>query len=380
VAKYLRKLGKKTVLVRHPMPYGDLVKQRCQRYAELDDLEKHKCTIEEREEYEQHIKNGTIVYAGVDYGQILHEAEKEADVIIWDGGNNDVPFYKPTLAITICDPLRPGHETKYYPAEINVRLADVILINKVNSAEQKDLEHLTKTLKEVVPSCPVILCDSILTASVDENKEKKGKKGGKKGSKKEESKEKASKLVKGKKVLCVEDGPTLTHGGMKYGAAYKMAQELGAGEIVDPRPYAKGEIKGVFEEFTHITECLPAMGYGEEETKDLQETVHAMKDKVDAIICGTPIDLNLVIKIDSPVVVVQSVLKPHTPDILKEAIEEAANGKDNFKEIFCKGKKDIEESFSKMKISVHKIAKKAEEGIEACKSKKTSKMKEEMAK
>jgi len=273
VAEILIGRGKKVVAIRHPMPYGDLVKQRVQRFATLEDLDLHECTIEEREEYEPHIMSGVIVYAGVDYEAILREAEKEADVILWDGGNNDFAFYKPDIYITVLDPHRAGHETSYYPGEVNLRAADVLVINKVDSAEAADVEALIKTAQEINPGATIIKADSALTVE-------------------------DPSLIKDKKVLVVEDGPTLTHGEMKYGAGVVAAQRFGVSEMVDPRPYVVGKLADTFKKYPDIGILLPAQGYGDQQVKDLEATINATP--CDAVVIGTPIDLRRVCSIDKP--------------------------------------------------------------------------------
>ncbi|MCP4724142.1 MAG: GTPase [bacterium] len=273
VSKILREMGKKVVAIRHPMPYGNLVKQRVQRFETLKDLKKHDCTIEEMEEYEPHIVAGTIVYAGVDYEAILREAEKEADVILWDGGNNDFSFYKPDVYITVMDPHRAGHETAYYPGEVNVRAADVIVINKVDTADGADVEKVIHAARELNPKATIIEGASPLFVE-------------------------DPKVIMGKKCLVVEDGPTLTHGEMKYGAGVVAAQKYGATELVDPRPFAVKSIKGTFKKYPEIGVLLPAMGYGKDQMKDLEKTIE--KTKCDAVVIGTPIDLRKVIKIKKP--------------------------------------------------------------------------------
>lgn len=273
VAEILIKRGKKVVVVRHPMPYGDLVKQRVQRFATLEDLDLHDCTIEEREEYEPHIQSGVIVFAGVDYEAILREAEKEADVILWDGGNNDFSFYKPDVYITVLDPHRAGHETTYYPSEVNLRAADVLIVNKIDSADKADVEAVIKTAKEINPDATIIKANSKLTVE-------------------------DPSLIKDKKVLVVEDGPTLTHGEMKYGAGVVAAQRIGAAEIVDPRPYVQGKIGETFKKYPNIGILLPAMGYGDQQIKDLEATINATP--CDAVVIGTPIDLRRICNIEKP--------------------------------------------------------------------------------
>lgn len=273
VAEILIKRGKKVVAVRHPMPYGDLVKQRVQRFATLEDLDLHDCTIEEREEYEPHIQSGVTVFAGVDYEAILREAEKEADVILWDGGNNDFSFYKPDIYITVLDPHRAGHETTYYPSEVNLRAADVLIVNKIDSADKADVEAVIKTAKEINPGATIIKANSKLT--VEE-----------------------PSLIKGKKVLVVEDGPTLTHGEMKFGAGVVAARRIGAAEIVDPRPFVVGKIGETFKKYPNIGILLPAMGYGDQQVKDLEATINATP--CDAVVIGTPIDLRRICNIEKP--------------------------------------------------------------------------------
>ena len=273
VAKVLKDMGKQVVAIRHPMPYGDLSAQKVQRFASIEDLKKHECTIEEMEEYEPHIATGTIIYAGVDYEAILREAEKEADVILWDGGNNDIPFYRPDLWITVADPHRPGHEKAYYPGRVNAERAHVVLFNKMQTAKADDVKVVESNIKELNPNATLVYANSPVTAD-------------------------DPSVIEGKRVLVVEDGPTLTHGGMKYGAGVIAAQKYGAAEIVDPRPFVVGEIAKTFETYPEIGQLLPAMGYGEKQMKDLQATIE--KSDVDAVIIGTPIDLNRVIEIDKP--------------------------------------------------------------------------------
>jgi predicted GTPase len=268
VALTLRAKGRKVAVVRHPMPYGDLVKQKVQRYATYDDLVKNECTIEEREEYEPHIDNGIIVYAGVDYGAILKQAEKEADVILWDGGNNDFSFYRSNLEIVVADPHRAGHELRYHPGETNFRRAQVIVINKMDTAQKAQVEAVLENIRKFNPKAVVIRANSKITV---ENGE----------------------AIAGKRVLVIEDGPTVTHGGMKYGAGFVAAQKYGAAEIIDPRPFAVGSIKKTFEKYSHLDKVLPAMGYGEKQTKELAATIN--KIDCDLVVSGTPIDLNRVI-------------------------------------------------------------------------------------
>lgn len=273
VCDELQKLGLKVVAIRHPMPYGDLSKQIAQRFAKMSDLTKHKCTIEEREEYEPHIMNGVVVYAGVDYGEILKQAEKEADVIIWDGGNNDLPFYAPDLHFVIVDPHRPGHELTYYPGEANLLLADVVIINKIDTASLEGIDDVRESIAMLNPEAAVIEAASPIFVDKPE-------------------------LIRGKNVLVVEDGPTLTHGGMTYGAGVVAAQKYGAAELVDPRPYTVASITKTFEKYPEIGTLLPAMGYGDKQVKDLEKTI--AKTKADTVVIGTPIDLRKIIKISKP--------------------------------------------------------------------------------
>jgi predicted GTPase len=273
VVQVLRKHGKKVVSVRHPMPYGDLVKQKVQRFGSLDDLKKHNCTIEEIEEYEPHIAMGSVIYSGVDYEAILREAEKEADVIIWDGGNNDIPFYKPDLVFTVVDPHRPGHELTYYPGNTSLRLADVAIINKVVSAHPDGIRTVRKNISDVNPNAQIIEAASPIFVDNPE-------------------------LIKGKRVLVVEDGPTLTHGEMEYGAGMVAAWDFGAKEIIDPRPFTVNTISQTFKKYPKIGKLLPAMGYGDEQMKDLQDTIN--KTDCDSVIIGTPIDLGRILKINKP--------------------------------------------------------------------------------
>lgn len=273
VAGELRRLGRKPVVIRHPMPYGDLAAQAVQRFATMEDLDIQKCTIEEREEYEPHIGQGTVVYAGVDYEKILRRAEQEADVILWDGGNNDTPFYKSDLEIVVVDPHRPGHELAYYPGEVNLRRADVVVINKVDTAQQRDIETVRQNVRLNNPKAAVFETACRVTLGAPES-------------------------VKGKRVLVVEDGPTLTHGEMPYGAGVVAAQQCGAAELVDPRPYAVGSIHNTYQRYTHLTSLLPAMGYSTIQRHELEETIR--RTPCDLVLIATPIDLTRVIKIDKP--------------------------------------------------------------------------------
>jgi len=297
VAEILKAKGKKIVVIRHPMPYGDLVKQKVQRFATYEDMAKHECTIEEMEEYEPHINMGNVLYAGVDYGAILEEAEKEADVILWDGGNNDISFYTPDLLITVVDPLRPGHEMAYYPGETNLRMADVVVINKETVAEFADIEDVRATIREVNPGARIIDAASPLFVEDPE-------------------------VIRGKRVLVIEDGPTLTHGEMSFGAGVVAAEKYGAADLVDPRPFLKGSLVNTFEKYQDIGILLPAMGYGQEQVKDLEATVAATD--CDAVVIGTPIDLRKVITIQQPAVRVQYDLQEIGAPTLKDVIDAVA--------------------------------------------------------
>lgn len=292
----------KVVAIRHPMPYGDLAAQRVQRFATVEDLKKHNCTIEEMEEYEPHVERGNIIYAGVDYEAILEAAENDpdgCDVILWDGGNNDFSFYETDLAVTVLDPHRPGHELKYYPGEVSLRLADVAIINKIDSASQEAIQTVENNIQYANPGCAVIKAESKI--SVDQ-----------------------PEIVTGKRVLIIEDGPTLTHGEMKIGAGSVAAERLGAKEIVDPRPYAVGTIADTFKKYSHIENVLPAMGYGEQQLKDLEETIN--KADCDAVIIGTPMDLSRIITINKPATRVfydlEEVGSPNLREVLERFIEE----------------------------------------------------------
>lgn len=301
VAEILQAAGRKVVAIRHPMPYGNLVRQRVQRFAELSDLKKHDCTIEEMEEYEPHIDRGTVVYAGVDYGAILAEAEKEADVIIWDGGNNDTPFYAPDLMITVADPHRPGHELSYYPGQTNLRMADVVVINKIDSAYPEDVDEVRANIRMVNPDARIIEAASPTSVGDPD-------------------------AILGKRVLVVEDGPTLTHGEMEYGAGAVAAERFGAADYVDPRPFAVGSIVDTFEKYYEDSEevlILPAMGYGEAQMKDLERTINASDAEV--VVVATPIDLGRVIDIKKPSVRVtydlQEIGRPDMPEVLRAFTE-----------------------------------------------------------
>ena len=295
VCQILKEMGKKVVAIRHPMPYGDLSIQVCQRFADYSDLDKHKCTIEEREEYEPHIDNGIIVYAGVDYEKILREAEKEADIILWDGGNNDFSFYHTDLYIVLVDPHRPGHELSYHPGEVNLKMADVIIINKIDTANADDINTVRQNIEKVNPNALVIEAASPI--SVDDPDE-----------------------IRNKKVLVVEDGPTLTHGGMAFGAGFVAAKKFGAKEIINPKPYAVGSIKDTYQKYKHLSLILPAMGYGQKQMKELEEAIN--RCECDLVISGTPIDITRVISPNKPVIRVkyslQEIGNPTLYDVLKK--------------------------------------------------------------
>ncbi len=284
VAELLRKKGKSVVVVRHPMPYGpDLDAQRCERFETIQDLDRYHCTIEEMEEYESHIRDGRVVYAGVDYEEILRKAESEADVVLWDGGNNDLPFYKTDLHTVLVDPHRPGHEIRYHPGETNLRMAEVVLVSKAGSARPEGIDEVTANIARVNPRATVIRADTVLSVA-DEG------------------------AIRGRKVLVIEDGPTLTHGEMSYGAAHLAARRFGASQIVDPRPYAVGSIKQTFAKYTHLVDILPAMGYGDQQVRDLKATIEAVP--CDLVLVGTPFDLARVIKTGRPMIRVGYNLDP----------------------------------------------------------------------
>jgi predicted GTPase len=294
VCEILKAAGKKVVAVRHPMPYGDLVAQKVQRFATLKDLVKHKCTIEEMEEYEPHIQSGVVIYAGVDYEAILREAEKEADVVVWDGGNNDLPFYRSDLEIVVVDPHRPGDEITYHPGEANLRRAQVVVINKIDTADRDCIDEVRMNIADVNPKAMVIDAASPLTVS-------------------------DPSAIRGKKVLVVEDGPTLTHGEMQYGAGVMAAQKFQAAELVDPRPFAVKSIHETFEKYPDIGMLLPAMGYGEKQVKDLEATIN--KTECDLVVIATPIDLSRLIKINKPMVRVEYELQEIGKPTLKDALK-----------------------------------------------------------
>ena len=296
IFEILGKKGLKVASIRHPMPYDkDLTTQICQRFASYEDLDKYNCTIEEREEYEPYIDMGGVIFAGVDYEKILREAEKEADVIIWDGGNNDFSFYEPDLLITIADPHRAGHEIAYYPGEMNVRAADIVIINKVNTADKADIETVRKNVKKINPAAQII--DGISSVTVDDGDR-----------------------IAGKRVLVIEDGPTVTHGSMKYGAGTVAAKDNNAGEIIDPRSFAVGSITETFNKYNHLTNVLPAMGYGDKQTKELEETIN--NTDCDIVVSGTPIDLNRILKASKPIVRVRYGVGEKTAKELEKIVDD----------------------------------------------------------
>jgi predicted GTPase len=302
VVELLMEQGLKVVAIRHPMPYGNLADQKVQRFAEVADLEKHECTIEEMEEYEPHIVRGNVIYAGADYEAIVRAAENDpngCDVIVWDGGNNDFSFYEADLVITVVDPHRPGHELRYYPGEVNLRMADVVVINKIDSADLAGIETVRANIAKVNPRAKVI--DAASTLRLED-----------------------PSVVEGKRVLVVEDGPTLTHGGMKIGAGVVAAAKYGATGFVDPRPYLVGKLKETFEAYPDIGTLLPAMGYGEQQLRDLEATINGTD--CDAVVIGTPIDLARVVKIEKPHTRVfydlQEIGKPDLAGVLEEFIAE----------------------------------------------------------
>ncbi|MEM3703713.1 MAG: cyclic 2,3-diphosphoglycerate synthase [Candidatus Bathyarchaeia archaeon] len=299
VAKILKTKGLKVVVVRHPMPYGDLKKQVCQRFASYEDLDKYNCTVEEREEYEPHIDNGVVVYAGVDYEKILREAEKEADVIVWDGGNNDLPFYRPDMHIVVADPHRAGHEVSYHPGEANLRMANVVILNKVDTADPKNVDKVKENIKMVNPGAIILKAASPITVDKPD-------------------------LIRGKRVLVIEDGPTLTHGNMSYGAATIIAKQLGASALVDPRPYAVGSIKETYEKYPHLGNVLPAVGYGGRQVAELKETI--TRTPCDVVVIGTPVDLRRVMAIDKTAVRVKYELKVLEPLSLEQVLEDFLKG------------------------------------------------------
>jgi predicted GTPase len=302
VCEILRKLGLRYSVVRHPMPYGDLREQIVQKFSTLKDLDRHKCTIEEREEYEPHIRSGSTVFAGVDYGAILKEAEKISDVVLWDGGNNDMPFYAPDLNIVVVDPFRVGHESTYFPGEPNVRMAEIVVINKVDTASRKDVETLAANVRALNPKAEIIKAASPTYTDRPE-------------------------LIKGKKVVVIEDGPTLTHGEMSFGAGIVAARKYRCRKIVDPRPYAVGSIKKAYEKFPQMGDLIPALGYSPIQIRELEKSIN--NTPADTIVMGTPIDLRKIMKLNKPAVKISYVLKEIGPQKLERAV----------KRVVLKGKK-----------------------------------------
>jgi predicted GTPase len=295
IALLLKEMGRRVVVIRHPMPYGDLIKQKVQRFATYEDMIAQECTIEVMEEYEPHIRNGILVYAGVDYGAILKEAEKEADIILWDGGNNDIPFYKSDLEIVVVDPHRPGHELSYYPGETNFRRAEVLIINKMDTAKQEDVDKILDNIQTFNPQATIIRAASPITVPEGEQ-------------------------IQGKTVLVVEDGPTLTHGEMAFGAGIVAAEKYGASGIVDPRPYAVGSIRETFAKYTHLDRVLPAMGYGQSQINELSQTID--KAECDLVIGATPIDLGRLITSNKKILRVsydlEEIGSPDLEEVLKD--------------------------------------------------------------
>lgn len=299
VREILTGMGYRVVVVRHPMPYGDLMKQACQRFATFEDMDRFECTVEEREEYEPHIENGTVVYAGVDYERILRAAEDEADVVLWDGGNNDFPFYRPDLSIVLVDPHRPGHETRYHPGETNLRMADVVIIAKIETATPEGIESVRESVRRLNPDATVIEAASPIF--VDD-----------------------PRSIRGKRVLVIEDGPTLTHGEMSYGAGVVAARKFGAASLVDPRPFAVGSIRKAYETYPHLGTLLPAMGYGERQIKELEATINAAD--ADLVLIATPIDLARVAGIQKPALRVKYELQEIGLPTLRQVLEEFDRG------------------------------------------------------
>ncbi len=281
VTRMLKERGLRVVAIREPMPYGDLSAQACMRFGTYEDLDRYKCTIEEREEYEPYIDEGLVVFSGVDYEEILKEAEKEADVIVWDGGNNEVPFYVPDIHIVVADPLRPGHELEYHPGEVNARMADYVIINKENSAKRGDIRKVAENIRKVNPNAKIIHADSEI---IMENKER----------------------VKGKRVLVIEDGPTMTHGGMGFGAGFVAAESMGC-EIIDPRPFVSGGLKEVYKNFPNLGKVLPAMGYSRKQLEEMEKAIN--RSDAEVVVSGTPIDISRVIRVKKPVERVRYELK-----------------------------------------------------------------------
>jgi predicted GTPase len=298
IARVLREQGMRVAAVRHPMPYGDLARQAMQRYACLEDLDLNDCTIEEREEYEPHIVAGDLIFAGVDYERILRVAEAEADVILWDGGNNDLPFYKPDLEIVLADPHRPGHERSYYPGEANILRADVVVLTKTDTADRSAIDKVRASVAELNPRATII--ETAMPPTVED-----------------------PAAIRGKRVLVVEDGPTATHGGMGYGAGYMAAKAYGAAEIVDPRPFAVGSLRSVFEDFPHLHDVLPAMGYGDEQVADLGETIEAAD--CDVVMIASPVDLRKLLHLKKPAVRVRYEMQELGPPHLGTMVRDFAH-------------------------------------------------------
>jgi len=300
VCTILKELNKKVVVVRHPMPYGDLRTQTVQRFSSYEDFEKNQCTIEEREEYEPLVDQGIVVYAGVDYGKILKEAEQEADIIVWDGGNNDTPFYRPDIHVVLFDPHRAGHELRYFPGETNMLMADIAIINKVNTASLAQVELVRKNIERHAPNARIVLAESPVLVSNPEQ-------------------------ISGKRVLVVEDGPTLTHGEMPYGAGLIAAKTYGAAEVVDPRPYAKGTIREIYLLYPHTGPVLPAMGYSSEQVQDLEDTIN--NAPCDLVLFATPIQLTRILSINKPTIRVRYEYHDHDHPYLEEALIDRLVGK-----------------------------------------------------
>ncbi len=294
VARILQGWGLRVAIIRHPMPYGDLTRQAVQRFASFEDLDLHRCTIEEREEYEPHLRNGFVVYAGVDYARILHQAQQEADVLLWDGGNNDLPFYVPDVHIVVVDPHRPGHEALYYPGEVNARMAHIAVISKVDTARWEDVLQVRESLRRLNPGAVIV--EAAMPFVVE-----------------------GAGGLRGRRVLAVEDGPTVTHGEMGYGAAYLAAQKLGA-QVVDPRPFAVGSIRAAYEHYPHLREVLPALGYGEEQVRELEATLR--QAEVDAILAATPITLERLVRVPHPIYQVRYELQEIGQPTLEQALRQ----------------------------------------------------------
>jgi len=301
IVKVLREIGLNTIVVRHPMPYGNLREQKVQRFSSFEDLTRYNCTIEEREEYEPHLREGAILYAGVDYKEILKEVEKEADIIVWDGGNNDFPFFKPDLSITVVDPLRSGHEITYFSGEVNLYMADIIVINKIDTSSKENIQKVLENIKSRNPKGDIVFASSPIIPEKEVD-------------------------IKGKKVLVIEDGPTVTHGEMSFGAGYLYAKRNGA-EIIDPRPYAIGSIKKAYDKYSHLENVLPALGYSKEQLKELEETIN--KIDCDYVIIGTPIDLRKIINFPQKSIKIYYEYKDESTPTLKELIRKWWNNKIN---------------------------------------------------